>query len=188
MNEIIEFDHYFFSLLNGVWTNEWLDWVMPYWRNKYFWIPFYLLSAGLLYRKFGKRTFFWALWIIVVVGLADQVSSSIIKPGFKRERPCNDAEIRESARILIPCGGGYSFTSSHATNHFAVAIFVGLTFRSVLIYMLVWALSIGYGQIYVGAHFPLDVLVGALVGLVLGYLVYFLYELLPQFQIKEGEK
>jgi membrane-associated phospholipid phosphatase len=189
MNEILEFDTYIFYLLNGVWTSDWLDWIMPYWRNKYFWIPFYMIAAGLLFRKFGRRTFFWAIWLILVVGLADQVSSSIIKPGVKRERPCNNMVIKERTRILVPCGGGYSFTSSHAANHMAVAVFTGLSLRiigsSVFIYLMIWALSIGYGQIYVGAHYPLDVVAGSLLGLITGLLVHYLYQLLPMFQIKE---
>lgn len=188
MNEIIKFDQYFFSILNGVLTSEWLDWIMPYWRNKYFWIPFYLLGLVFLFRKFGRRAFIWVFWLLMVVGLADQVSSSIIKPSFKRERPCNDQTLKNKIRVLVPCGGGYSFTSSHATNHFAVAVFVGLTFRGILGYLIIWALSIGYGQIYVGAHFPLDVIVGSIMGAILGYLVFLIYRLFPPFQLIEGKE
>jgi len=82
-------------------------------------------------------------------------------------------------RLLVHCGRAYSFTSSHAANHFAIAVFISLTLG--LLYswikwpLLLWAGSIAYGQVYVGVHYPLDVIVGSLVGIIIGYLVAKLY-------------
>lgn len=96
----------------------------------------------------------------------------------------------QPARVLVGCGGGYSFPSSHATNHFALATLLflswGRKFRSWRWILLLWAASIAYGQVYVGVHYPLDVSFGALLGATLGLLAYQLYRRLkPDWTIPE---
>lgn len=114
--------------------------------------------------------------LILTVVLADQISSSVIKPFFNRLRPCNDPDLIETVRLLVNCGGGKSFTSSHATNHFAVATFLGCISsaynRVIAGLLLLWAAAISYGQVYVGVHFPIDIIFGAVLGIFLGAAVY----------------
>jgi len=113
------------------------------------------------------------LFAVATVGMADVVSSKLVKPAVQRVRPCNDVGLKFEVRELVHCGGGYSFTSSHATNHFAIATFLylvlgGLRKKWIRWALLAWAASIAYGQVYVGVHYPLDVITGAVLGSLIG--------------------
>lgn len=106
--------------------------------------------------------------------LTDQVSSSIIKNLVQRPRPCRDEFLMSHVRLLLAnCSGGYSFTSSHSTNHFGFAMFVFLTMQPIMkewrYIFLAWAATVAYGQVYVGVHYPFDVLCGGLLGSLIGY-------------------
>ena len=97
----------------------------------------------------------------------------VFKHGFERLRPCNDPEFTDHVRLVIKhCGGGYSFLSNHAANHFGMAVFFFITLRHVFRkwawLVFVWAGLIAFAQVYVGVHYPLDVLCGALLGMVFG--------------------
>ncbi len=169
---MIDYDIQLFFLINRVWTNDFLDLVLPFLRNKVFWAPLYLFLASFLLINFKRK----GLWIIIcwlaTVGATDFVSSKIMKPTFKRDRPCQNVNINHAVRNLIHCGPGKSFTSSHATNHFGIAIFFALLFakRRKWIWGLAifWAGIISYAQIYVGVHFPLDVICGGIIGSLIG--------------------
>lgn len=169
-------DHFLFQLINGEWTSPLLDTVLPILRGKQTWIPLYLLVLFLLFRKGMRFGFAAVLLTLLAVGLADQLSASVIKPYFERLRPCQHASISENIRLLVTCGTGKSFVSSHATNHFALAIVWGFLFRSykLVLLLLVWAAAISYAQVYVGVHFPFDVLGGAALGIAIGFFCAFL--------------
>ncbi len=170
--DLIQLDYYLFSLINGSWHTDFLDAAMPIWRNKLFWIPLYLFIASFLTINFGRKGVLVVLCLASTIVIADGVSSKVIKPGIERIRPCNDIQLQDSVRSLVRCGNGYSFTSSHATNHTAIAFFLifmlGHLFKWIKIPLFLWAFSIGYGQIYVGVHYPLDVIGGMLVGFLIG--------------------
>ena len=122
----------------------------------------------------------WALCFLCTVALADLLGTYAFKETFQRIRPCNEPLLREQVRLLIKrCPGGYSFVSNHAANHFGLATFMVLTFRGILkgwIYLAyVWAAFISFAQIYVGAHYPLDILGGALLGTSAGFLTASVY-------------
>ena len=121
---------------------------------------------------------------IATIGISDFISSKIIKPTIERPRPCHENSTIKNVRLLVGCGGGYSFTSSHATNHFAIATFLGLVllplFRFSFPLFLAWAGSISYAQVYVGVHFPLDVISGGIVGFLIGYLFFRIYAALSE--------
>ncbi len=172
---MINLDQQLFYFINNNLHIGWLDKLAPYWRSMYFWLPMYVFFISYLFLHFnGKKVALYLLALGLTVGTADVVSSRLIKKSVARLRPCNDENIKPRVKLLVPCGGGYSFTSSHATNHFAVAIFIILTFvgrRKWLKYaLLIWAASIAFGQVYVGVHYPLDVVCGALLGVGVGYL------------------
>ena len=113
------------------------------------------------------------------------MSSKVVKESVMRLRPCNDAEIKADVNLLVRCGSGYSFTSSHATNHFAIAAFISMTLGMVLPLIrwpfYLWAASIAFGQVYVGVHYPFDVISGALLGWLIGVLAAKLYNRFPKF-------
>jgi membrane-associated phospholipid phosphatase len=107
--------------------------------------------------------------------LSDYVSSDLIKDSLFRLRPCHDPTLADKVRFLVSyCPVSSSFTSSHAVNHFAAAMFIFTTFKKAVSpywgYVFLWAFFISYAQVYVGVHFPLDVFCGAIVGLILGYI------------------
>jgi len=180
MTELLEFDRVLFFLINDAGHTAWLDALMPFWRDRFFWIPLYVALAGFVVWKYGTaKGAFFILAVIVAASLADVTSSRLIKKNVERLRPCNEPEIKEQVNLLVHCGGGYSFTSSHAANHFAVAVFLcftlGRLYRRIRLPLLLWAASIAYGQVYVGIHYPLDVICGALLGTLIGWGVSFIY-------------
>ena len=177
---LLQFDEWLFYWINNDWQNPVLDFVLPYWRDKKFWFPFYLLLLVFIIYRFKTKGIYLLLGLILCVGLADIVSSKVLKPSVKRVRPCNDPSMQDEVRLVVGCGKAYSFTSSHAANHFAIAGFLvftlGWKFKSWKWWLFFWAGSIALGQVYVGVHFPLDVLGGTLIGLLLSYFLARLYK------------
>lgn len=114
------------------------------------------------------------LWVVafalLVILLADQISSTFIKPYFARLRPCNDAALASQMRILVRCGVGYSFVSSHAANHFGLSFFLLPLFKGNMAksLLVLWAVAVSLSQIYVGVHYPSDVFFGAVLGMAIG--------------------
>lgn len=173
MDHLLHLDHQLFFLINQEGQNAFLDWLMPWWREKTTWIPLYVLLLIVAWLKTSPRYFlYFALAVALTVGLADTLSSKVVKPSVERLRPCNDQQVRPAMTLRVHCGPGYSFPSSHATNHFAIGVFLyltlGLYFRRWRWLFLLWAASISYGQVYVGVHYPVDVLGGALLGAAIG--------------------
>lgn len=177
---INQVDTFLFLQINTVYTNSFLDTVYPWYREGNAWVPLYLFMIIFAIQNFPKKAFAWILFVVVTLILTDQISSSWVKPFFQRSRPCNDPLIMSQVRLLLDhCSGGFSFTSSHATNHFGFAVFLYMTMGPVIgkwkYALLVWAASISYGQIYVGVHYPLDILCGAILGSCIGFITAHFY-------------
>ena len=175
------FDQTLFVYINRVATHPILDTLMPFFRESTFWIPLYLFLIVFVFVNFGKNGWVWLLFAFITVLLTDQFSSSIVKNWVMRPRPCNDPVFSSQARLLLDhCSGGYSFTSSHATNHFGVATFLCITlgrfFGKWKYLLFIWAALICYAQVYVGVHYPLDVVFGALLGFLIGQFVCWAYQ------------
>jgi undecaprenyl-diphosphatase len=123
---------------------------------------------------YGKQALWIAIGAALLVLISDQFSANLVKNTFERLRPCNDPILKTKVHLLTYCGGGYSFMSAHATNHFAIAVYFSMLFKkrlpSMLPYALIWAASIALSQVYVGVHYPFDVICGAITGCVFGYL------------------
>lgn len=168
-------DKKIFVLLNSKWTNSLFDTVLPYFRDSVFWAPLYLFVLVFIAVNYGKKGLWWSLAFVCTIAIADMVSSRIFKQGFERLRPCQDPLFFDQVRLLLKhCSGSFSFTSSHAANHFGMATFVSITlystFKRYIYLSYVWAFFIAYAQIYVGVHYPLDILGGAAVGTLAGVL------------------
>ncbi len=175
LQTILEWDSWLFLKINTILTHPLLDKIFPLWRDSELWVPFYLFLIVLAIVNFGKKAWSWILFAIINVALTDQASSSLIKNWFARIRPCNEELLVGKMRLLLEhCSGGFSFTSSHATNHFGFAMFVFLTTRHLFgkwgKWLFVWAATISYGQVYVGVHYPIDIVFGALLGSGIGAL------------------
>jgi undecaprenyl-diphosphatase len=175
MKQLVQYDRNLLRLINNTWQNSFFDWLMPWLRNSLVWAPLYLFLIVFIVINFKKTGWWLVLFAICTIILSDFVSSKLIKENIIRLRPCNDPAIADWVRVLV----GYrpqssSFTSSHAANHFALAMFLFTTlkkyFKKWLALFFIWAFSICYAQVYVGVHYPLDVFAGALIGIVIGYL------------------
>lgn len=172
MEILFQWDQQLFFLINEGLSHPWLDAIMPWWRDKYTWIPMYVLLLALAFWRYRQNIGFFLLAVVLTVTLADTLSSKVVKPSVERLRPCRNPEIKEQVQVRISCGPGYSFTSSHATNHFAIACLLYLTmgrfFPKGRWLLLIWAATISIGQVYVGVHYPLDIIGGALLGSSIG--------------------
>jgi undecaprenyl-diphosphatase len=170
-----QWDKWLFVKLNSRLTNPVFDAVLPYFRDSVFWAPLYLFLLVFIALNFGRQGLWWSIGFLCTIALADMVGTRVFKEGIERLRPCQDPAFLEYVRLLVRrCSGAYSFVSNHAANHFGMATYVSLTFRpyfgrSVYISYL-WAFFIAYAQVYVGVHYPLDVLGGAALGTLAGLL------------------
>jgi undecaprenyl-diphosphatase len=174
-DELIRLDKELFLFLNGLHTPA-LDTVMFYLTKTVVWIPFY---AGLLYlivKTYGLQSWKVIIGIVLAVTLADQVTSTVMKPWFARLRPSHNPEFEGVVHIVNGYAGGrYGFASSHASDTFAVAMFFFLLFRYAykgMAFMFAWATLVTYTRIYLGVHYPADIVTGALIGLLTGYIGY----------------
>lgn len=178
--QIKDIDQAFFHQINGVWHNALLDKILPWTRHSNNWVPLYVILLLWMGYQIGWKTWKWLLFALINVGVTDQVSSSIFKPLFHRLRPCNDPALLGKTRLLLEhCSGGFSFTSSHAANHFGLAMFIFITWgiapQQFTKYFFIWAAIIAYAQVYVGVHYPMDIVGGTIIGLFSGYVMAKLY-------------
>lgn len=170
----LEADRMVFHAINAGWTHPCVETWLPYCREKWFWTPIYVYVLAYLSLQRNRRALWIGAGLLLTVLLADTTSSQLIKKNVQRLRPCNDPALQGQLHLrLAHCGSGYSFTSSHATNHFAVATYLiialGVRRRWLRAALWTWAGLVGLAQVYVGVHYPLDVVVGGLVGLMIGY-------------------
>lgn len=162
--------------LNGFHT-DWLDPVMYYTTQTWFWIPLYLFLLWLVIKDFKKEWWIPIIGIGVTILIADQVTSSIMKPFFARLRPSQEPSLQSVIHLVkdrngdFYTGGLYGFASSHAANTFGTATFFVLLFsssRKWIVWLFLWAAVMTYTRIYLGAHYPGDILVGGIVGVIGG--------------------
>lgn len=172
-DKLVEMDQWLFVKINSEWSNPVFDILLPFFRNGSNWAPLYLFFLVFILLNFKTKGIWWVVFFISTVALIDITGNYVFKHGFERLRPCNDPGFHMQVRLLLDhCGVGYSFTSNHAANHFGMAAFMVITLRHILkkwIWLaFIWAAAISYAQVYVGVHYPLDVICGALLGLTFG--------------------
>ena len=168
-----DLDHQLFLFLNGLHVG-WLDPVMTFISSEMGWIPFYAVLLFLVFYKYRWKGLWVLLGVVVVITCSDQISAHVFKPLFHRLRPCYDPLIE--GLVHLPKGkpgGHYGFISSHAANTFALASFIYMTMRQhykkIGWLMFSWATLVSYSRIYMGVHFPGDIICGAAVGMMLGF-------------------
>jgi membrane-associated phospholipid phosphatase len=167
-------DTWLLTHINQDWSNSIFDAVAPYLRETKFWMPLYLFLILFVTINFGVKGWWWVIAAVLAIALSDIISSKLIKENIIRLRPCRDMEVMQQIRFFVNyCPGSSSFTSSHATSHFAQAMFFFLTLRHVIgkwsLLFFLWAFSIAYTQVYVGVHYPFDVFCGGILGCGIGF-------------------
>jgi undecaprenyl-diphosphatase len=154
---------------------------MIFFTDRFVWFPAYFVMVVVLGYLFERRAFLLLPSLALSILLADGISSRIFKPYFARLRPCHDPELSETLNLIHGCGGQFGFLSSHAANAFSLAVFLGLVlprrFWLLKIIVVVWAMVVSYSRIYLGAHYPSDVLAGTLLGCIAAWGCATLYQL-----------
>ena len=151
-----------------------LDALMVFASNRLVWFPAYALLIGWLIYYFRRRAALLLPLVLAAVGLADSITSRLFKPYFGRPRPCHDGALTGLLHLPDGCGGQFGFLSSHAANSVALALFLALVlpagrFRGLKIGVFLWAGLLSFSRVYLGAHYPTDVLGGAAVGALLAW-------------------
>lgn len=175
---IEQLDRQLFIFLNSHHSTFW-DHVMNFMSMKLVWIPLYLAILIYLRYRYEKRFLVLLLFIIATVALSDQLSV-LIKNSVDRLRPCQEPSLQGIVHLVNGyCGGKYGFVSSHAANSFSVALLSLLLIKNRWFSagILIWAATISYSRIYLGVHYPGDVISGAILGCVTGWTIYRFYDL-----------
>ncbi len=177
-----QIDTELFLFLNGM-HNSFFDFLMYWISNKYIWIPLYAFFLFLLVKKYKWKAVAVVIFAAAMITVSDQVSVHLFKNAFMRFRPCHEPALEGLVHLVNnKCGGQYGFISSHAANTFAIATFMSVllrgSFRYFSLLLFLWAALVAYSRIYLGVHFPGDVIIGALLGIIFGCLFSMIYKLI----------
>ena len=169
MEEIILEDKQAMIFLNNLGSST-FD---PFWilvSEKWFWIPLYVIFLYFLYKNFNKKSLFYILLFVALGITASDQIANIFKFGFERLRPCHDPSLEGLLRE-VKCGGKFGFYSAHSSNSFVVAtyltILLGKKIKQLPYFLFVWAAIVAYSRVYLGMHFPGDIIIGAIMGILL---------------------
>ena len=180
---LLELDRNLLLIING-WHTPWLDPVTVILTNGLNWLPLFLVITGLIIYKFRWQSIIMLLFIALVIFFTDRISAGLLKPWIGRLRPSHEPGLADLLHLINGYKGGlYGFVSSHAANAFGVATFLWLVFRNHIKWiwlMFIWATIFSYTRIYLGVHYPLDILGGGVLGAIIGLLVYKAGRLLPK--------
>jgi membrane-associated phospholipid phosphatase len=175
IESLYSLDLWLFYLVNHGTANPVFDVVMPFITNVDRFIVIYVIALGLLLWKGGSRGRWCVLLMLLTVAIADPLNSRIVKEAVGRVRPCSALP---DVRLLVPCGAGKSFPSSHAVNNIAAAVIVGFFYRRVWLYFLGYAVLVAFSRVYVGVHYPADVLGGGVEGGIIALILILLWSLI----------
>ena len=169
MEEIILEDKQAMIFLNNLGSST-FD---PFWilvSEKWFWIPLYIIFLYFLYKNFNKKSLFYILLFVALGITASDQIANIFKFGFERLRPCHDPSLEGLLRE-VKCGGKFGFYSAHSSNSFFVATYLtmllGKKIKQLPYFLFVWAAIVAYSRVYLGMHFPGDIIIGAIMGILL---------------------
>lgn len=175
MEEILHLDHQLFIYLNNLGSSSW-DGFWNFVTNKWSSIPLYGFIVYLLFRWIGWKSAVAVLVLVAVMITATDQLANVFKDGFQRLRPCRQEGVMEYTRFVAVRCGLYGYFSAHAASSTALVVFLGNIFKtrnSKIVWLLViWGLMVSYSRIYVGVHYPSDVISGMLIGSGIGFMLY----------------
>ncbi len=179
MEQLLDYDAALFLYLNNLGSTTW-DWFWLFMTNKYYQIPIYVVFLVLLLKtKHWKEVVLVMVTVALLITVTDQTATYFKRELFMRWRPCLQEGVMEYTRQILGRCIGYGYFSGHAANSMAVAVFLRFVlrkhYRRIVPLFIVWALIVGYSRIYVGVHYPLDVMTGFAFGTMYASLFYLLY-------------
>ena len=178
LDKLLSLDTQLFVFLNGL-GSETYDALWLFITKQSNWTPLFLLLLYFIYKTIGiKQTLFLLLFVAVLITITDQ-TTNLFKNGFQRLRPCNNPEINTLIRV-VKSSKSFSFFSGHAANSMAVAAFIFFNFKDKIKffgYIFLWPFIFAYSRIYLGLHYPIDILTGYLFGFTFGFLLFKLYKI-----------
>lgn len=180
IERLIELDRDLLIYLNSF-HSDWLDPIVLLVTETFFWLPLYLFLLYMIFKTYGKEGWIALLAIAIVITMTDRITSGLMKPYFERLRPSREPSLQGLIHLVknskgdFYFGGMFGFASSHAANTFATATFFWLLFhktRKWIIWLFPWAIIMTYTRIYLGVHYPGDIIVGGLIGMLCGWIGY----------------
>ena len=175
IEQLLDYDTELFLFLNNLGSQTWDSlWLVI--TDKLTFIPLYAVLLFLLYKKYGlKSLLIFVVVVALMITFTDQITN-VFKRGFQRPRPCGEADLIDQMRFIAVRCGKYGFFSGHSSNSMAAAVFAGLLLRpyykNLIFILLFWSAVVAYSRIYVGVHYPLDIVCGLTFGAISGYLFY----------------
>jgi len=184
MEELIELDKDFFIYLNNLGTPFW-DGFWLFMTEKFYQIPLYMLLLYFFYKYYGIRGTIITLFVVAaLIAVSDQLSNLFKNVLFMRPRPCQPDGVLEYTRFIAVRCGRHGYFSAHASSSMALAFFTGFALQKYLKYifpfMVVWSVIVSYSRIYIGVHYPGDIITGMAIGILLGMGAFWLHKLLVQ--------
>jgi membrane-associated phospholipid phosphatase len=180
----MELDTLIFQWINNWDAPHWIEQMLIFWRTAVNWIPLYILMIGALIWRFRARGTIVVLFVMLTAGISDFTNSSLLKKAVERPRPCHTLMDSSEITLRVRCGSGFSFPSSHASNHMSIAVLLAFVlpgiYRAVKVSLFFWAILVGIAQVFVGVHYPVDVMSGFLWGGVVALAMYRVYSALPE--------
>ncbi|MEE8340747.1 MAG: phosphatase PAP2 family protein [Candidatus Neomarinimicrobiota bacterium] len=184
MDILIKIDHALFHFINGTIANPILNWVMPIITNENnIAIPLVLIWVWLLLFQ-GKRGKITAILLLITLILTDVIAAQVIKPWIGRIRPSR--AMVDNINLLVSRGGKYGFVSNHAANTMAAATIIGYFYNKWKSIVIIISLIVGFSRIYVGVHYPYDVIGGWLFGYIIAWGILSIWVILKIREIKRG--
>ena len=174
IENILALDEQLFLLINGSGNETW-DGFFLFLTNKLSWIPLYIFLVAWIIKENKKASYLILIGIGLLVLACDQGSVQLFKNVFERLRPCH---VLENVRLETDgCGGQFGFVSSHASNVFGIAIFIGkILNKKAFAFLFLWAALVSYSRVYVGVHYPLDIIGGMIWGTTVALVLFNIYQ------------